>query len=343
MGIKATPEVKYALIHEAIHQVSSELNVSELCQIAGVSRSGYYAWIKAAPLRVEREEADKRDFALISLAYHARGYPKGGRQIYMWFLHQEPPIIMNLKKIYRLMNKYNLSCPVRRENPYRRMSKAMKTSHVAPNVVARNFSCYPPRQVVLTDITYLFYKENVCYLSTILDVCTHEVLAYKLSRNLQVDFVIDTVNELIRKHNVVLDDSLIVHSDQGCHYTSNAFIAKLRDANFVQSMSRKGNCWDNAPQESFFGHMKDEISSIVIEQTSYEEVEKIVTDWMDYYNNDRYQWDLRKLSPVEFYQYRLSGVYPLQERAKFSNGYTACREDPTMETWSDKENVSSHT
>jgi hypothetical protein len=67
MGIKATPEVKYALIHEAIHQVSSELNVSELCQIAGVSRSGYYAWIKAAPLRVEREEADKRDFAFISL------------------------------------------------------------------------------------------------------------------------------------------------------------------------------------------------------------------------------------------------------------------------------------
>ena len=264
MGIKATSEVKYSLIHEAIHQASSELNVRELCLIAGVSRSGYYAWIKAAPLRVEREEADKRDFALISLAYHDRGYPKGGRQIYMWFLHQNPPIIMNLKKIYRLMKKFNLSCPVRRENPYRRMAKAMKTTHIAPNVVARNFSGYQPRQAVLTDITYLFYRESVCYLSTILDVCTHEVLAYRLSRNLRVDFVIDTVDELIRNQGVVLDDTLIVHSDQGCHYTSNAFIAKLRDANFVQSMSRKGNCWDNAPQESFFGHMKDEISSIVI-------------------------------------------------------------------------------
>lgn len=332
MGIKATSEVKYSLIHEAIHQASSELNVRELCLIAGVSRSGYYAWIKAAPLRVEREEADKRDFALISLAYHDRGYPKGGRQIYMWFLHQNPPIIMNLKKIYRLMKKFNLSCPVRRENPYRRMAKAMKTTHIAPNVVARNFSGYQPRQAVLTDITYLFYRESVCYLSTILDVCTHEVLAYRLSRNLRVDFVIDTVDELIRNQGVVLDDTLIVHSDQGCHYTSNAFIAKLRDANFVQSMSRKGNCWDNAPQESFFGHMKDEISSIVIEQTSYEEVEEIVTDWMDYYNNDRYQWDLRKLSPAEFYQYRLSGVYPLQERARFSNGYIDSVEDCPMET-----------
>ena len=109
MGIKATPEIKYALIHEAMHQASSQLNVRELCQIAGVSRSGYYAWIKAAPLRVEREEADKRDFALISHAYHDRGYQKGGRQIYMWFLHQNPPIIMNLKKIYRLMKKINLS------------------------------------------------------------------------------------------------------------------------------------------------------------------------------------------------------------------------------------------
>ena len=248
----------------------------------------------------------------------------------MWFLHQNPPIIMNLKKIYRLMKKFDLSCPIRRENPYRRMAKAMKTSHVAPNIVSRNFNGYQPRQVVLTDITYLFYKDGVCYLSTILDVCTHEVLAYKLSRNLRVDFVIDTVEDLIRNHGMVLDDNLIVHSDQGCHYTSNAFIEKLKDANFVQSMSRKSNCWDNAPQESFFGHMKDEITSIVIEQTSYEEVQIVVTDWMDYYNNDRYQWDLRKLSPGEYYRYLLSGAYPLQERTRFSNGYIDVMEDNSM-------------
>ena len=330
MGIKAPPEVKFSLIHEVLHQPNAQLSAKELCRIAGVSRSGYYAWVKAAPLRVRKEEDDQRDFALIHQAYHDRGDFKGGRQIYMWFLHQTPPIIMNLKKIHRLMKKYGLFCPIRRENPYRRMSKAMKTNHVAPNVIARNFKCYQPRQAVLTDITYLFYKSGISYLSTILDVCTHEVLAYKLSQTLRVDFVIDTVDDLIKNHGIVLDDGLIVHSDQGCHYTSNAFVEKLRDSNFVQSMSRKSNCWDNAPQESFFGHMKDEISTVVMNTDTYEEVEETVMDWISYYNDKRYQWDLKKLSPSEYYQYRLSGVYPLQERAKFSNGYIEGKEEKNM-------------
>ena len=102
------------------------------------------------------------------------------------------------------------------------------------------------------------------------------------------------------------------HSDQGCHYTSNAFIQKLKDASFVQSMSRKGNCWDNAPQESFFGHMKDEIAALIAGCDTYEQVQAVVADWMDYYNKDRYQWDLEKLSPREYYCYRQTGVYPLK-------------------------------
>ena len=76
-------------------------------------------------------------------------------------------------------------------------------------------------------------------------------------------------------------------------------------------MSRKGNCWDNAPQESFFGHMKDEIADAVAACETFEAVRKVVDNWMDYYNNDRYQWDLEKLSPREYYQYRLTGAYPL--------------------------------
>ncbi len=76
-----------------------------------------------------------------------------------------------------------------------------------------------------------------------------------MSESLEVQFVLDTVDELLLRHGATLDDETIVHSDQGCHYTSKAFIGKLKDAELVQSMSRKGNCWDNAPQESFFGHM----------------------------------------------------------------------------------------
>ena len=230
----------------------------------------------------------------------------------MRLLHLDPPVVMNIKKIRRLMRKYGLFCPIRQANPYRRMAKAMKTSHVAKNEINRQFRSYAPRKALLTDITYLFYHGGVCYLSPILDVCTHEALAYRLSDNLKVDFVLDMVDAMCSKYGAELDNTTIVHSDQGCHYTSNAFIQKLRDASFVQSMSRKGNCWDNAPQESFFGHMKDEIAEVIADCDTYEQVQAVITDWMDYYNNDRYQWDLEKLSPREYYRYRQTGIYPLK-------------------------------
>ena len=312
MGIQAPAEVKYGLIHEAVRQDDNLLNISALCRIAGVSRSGYYAWLDAAPSRQTREEADSADFALVKQAYEFRSYKKGARSIYMRLLHLDPPVVMNIKKIRRLMRKYGLFCPIRQANPYRRMAKAMKTSHVAKNEINRQFRSYAPRKALLTDITYLFYRGGVCYLSPILDVCTHEALAYQLSDNLRVDFVLDMVDAMCSKYGAELDNSTIVHSDQGCHYTSNAFIQKLREASFVQSMSRKGNCWDNAPQESFFGHMKDEIAPLIADCDTYEQVQTVVADWMDYYNNDRYQWNLEKLSPKEYYRYRQTGVYPLK-------------------------------
>ena len=217
---------------------------------------------------------------------------------------------MNVKKIRRLMQKYHLVCPIRTANPYRRMAKALATSKIADNRVQRIFR-QRARKVLLTDITYLFYDEGKCYLSTILDAFTREVLAYQLSTSLDVTFVLDTVDQLVIEHGSFLDNETVVHSDQGCHYTSYAFIEKLKDSNFIQSMSRKGNCWDNAPQESFFGHMKDEIRREIKTYRTFEEVKAKVDDWIDYYNNDRYQWDLLKLSPKEYYQYLRSGIYPL--------------------------------
>ncbi len=311
MGIQAPAEVKYRLIHEAIKADDNVLNISALCRIAGVSRSGYYAWVDAAPLRKNREDGDLADFAKIKKAYDFRGYKKGARSIYMRLLHQKPPVIMNLKKIRRLMRKYGLFCPVRQPNPYRRMAREMQTNHVAGNIINREFGKYAPRKALLTDITYLFYRSGVCYLSHIMDVCTHEALAYELSESLKVEFVIDMMDALCAEYGAELDNTTIVHGDQGCHYTSKAFIQKLRDNEFIQSMSRRGNCWDNSPQESFFGHMKDEIRELIADCETFSEVKAIVDDWMDYYNNDRYQWDLEKLSPKEYYTYRQTGVYPL--------------------------------
>lgn len=301
----------FEIIHKTVQLSGNQLSIKDLCATAGVSRSGYYAWIKATPIREAQELQDREDFDLILKAYKMRGYTKGAKGIYMALIHMDPPVIMNLKKIRRLMDKFNLSCPIRKANPYRRMAKALKTSNVADNLLQREFECYGPRMVLLTDISYLPYNGTFAYLSTILDAFTKQILAYVLSPSLEVDFVLETVNQLIENHGISLHAETIVHSDQGCHYTSHSFINILYDKKLRQSMSRRGNCWDNAPQESFFGHMKDHIKDKLASATDYSEVKAIVDDYMDYYNNERYQWHLAKLSPNEYYKFVTTGEYPL--------------------------------
>lgn len=302
-------QMKFEIIYSTINKECNVLSVSRLCEIANVSRSGYYSWVNSFSQRERREAKDKADFDLVLKAYKFRGYAKGARSIHTRLLHVG--VCMNLKKIRRLMRKYGLKCPYRKPNPYRKMAKELRTNTTFKNEVNRKFVNGGIRKVLLTDITYIFYDGGVCYLSTILDAFTREILAYKLSKTLMVDFVLKTVDELVETHGCELDDTTIIHSDQGCHYTSKAFIQLLSDNNFIQSMSRKGNCWDNAPQESFFGHMKDEIKDGVAKMKSFDEVKDKIDDWMDYYNNDRYQWELLKLSPKEYYLYATTGIYPL--------------------------------
>lgn len=309
--IEVMTQGKYEIIQNATARDNNLLSISVMCKIAGVSRSGYYEWINAEPHRKQCEKQDKEDFEKVLEAYKFRGYAKGARSIYMRLLHAG--IVMNIKKIRRLMMKFGLKCPYRKLNPYRQMAKAMRTDTVFPNKVDRKFLEKGARKVLLTDITYISYENGVCYLSTVLDAFTREILAYMLSPNLDVAFVLKTVDKLTEKYGSELDDTTVVHSDQGCHYTSKAFIKKLSDNNFVQSMSRKGNCWDNAPQESFFGHMKDEIKYEIAMLKTFDEVKAKLDDWIDYYNNDRYQWDLAKLSPSEYYIYTKTGVYPISE------------------------------
>ena len=306
-----TSSSKFQLIHELVSREDNVLTITELCSIARVSRSGYYNWVNSKDKRDEQERKDRHDFELILEAFSHRGYDKGVRGIHMRLLHMDPPILMNVKKISRLMHKYNLICPIRQANPYRRMAAALKTNNVADNLVNREFEEHGPRSILLTDITYIPYNGTFAYLSTIIDAFTKQVLSYAISDNLKLDFVLLTVEQLIRNHRISLDEETIIHSDQGVHYTSYKFIEIVKDSNLRQSMSRRANCWDNAPQESFFGHMKDEID--VSNCTDFCEVKDIIDDWIDYYNNERYQWDLAKLSPNEYYSYITTGICPLIE------------------------------
>lgn len=301
---------KYAIIQEMTKRDNNLMNITWLCTTAGVSRSGYYHYLETEDLRQQREEQDKKDFLIILEAYQFRGYKKGARSIYMRLLHMDFPVHMNIKKIRRLMKKYRLFCPIRKANPYRRMAKALKTNNFAPNLLKREFETHGARAVLLTDITYIINgKAPRCYMSTIIDACTKELLAWVLSESLEIDFVLETVHQLIENYGISLTAETLIHSDQGAHYTSIKFIQLTKDNDLRQSMSRRANCWDNAPQESFYGHMKDEID--ISQCIKFEDIHQVISDWTEYYNNDRYQWDLARLAPREYYKYLVTGEYPL--------------------------------
>ena len=124
----------------------------------------------------------------------------------MRLLHMNPPVLMNEKKIRRLMRKYGLYCPVRKPNPYRLAVMRSVEANTADNILNRRFSDFNPREALTTDITYLHYNRGkyLCYLSVIRDTCTHEVLAYALSVSMAEDFVLDTVKSLISSHSFLL-------------------------------------------------------------------------------------------------------------------------------------------
>ncbi|MGL5820456.1 MAG: IS3 family transposase, partial [Sarcina sp.] len=233
-----------------------------------------------------------------------RGYKKGSRSIKM-ILANEFNITYNRKKIQRIMRKFEIYCSIRKANPYKRMAKATKEHRVVPNVLNREFKQEIAQKVLLTDITYIKYGVGqTAYLSTIKDSSTNMILAYKVSDKITLDIATDTIKNLMKKHGTTLHPEAFVHSDQGVHYTSPIFQKLLKKNKLGQSMSRRGNCWDNAPQESFFGHMKDEIDFKSLQCLT--EVIRSIDDYLDYYNNHRCQWNLKKMTPVQYQNHLLA-------------------------------------
>ncbi len=305
---QATATEKFELIHRLVAQAKNKLKISWLCEIASVSRSGYYNWINSSAKRLQLETKDKEDFELILKAFNHRGYDKGRRGLYMRLLHSG--VRMNPKKISRLMKKFGLVCPIRKANPYRRMAKAIQTNSVSDNVVNHEFEAHGPGKILLTDITYLTYGNGKrAYLSTVKDAYTKQILSYVPSPFLTIDFVLKTIHNLMSNHGQSLSADAIIHSDQGCHYTSLQFRELVKQYSLRQSMSRRGNCWDNAPQESFFGHMKDEIN--LKNCQTFDELKTYIDDYMNYYNTERYQWNLERLSPNQYAEYLKTGIHPL--------------------------------
>ena len=303
-GLIGSQRLKSSDIFELIRITIRDNNlknvVSYLCASAGVSRSGYYNYLSNESKRERREEIDikVRDDILMAISF--RGYKKGSRSIKM-LLEDKFGICYNRKRIMRIMRKYNIVCPIRRKKYKYKVTKEHK---VCKNYLQRDFKQNVPGKVMLTDISYLQYgNAKTAYLSTILDASTNEILSFKVRENMKVDLVISTLNELKDNQFVHFDDGMI-HSDQGWHYTNPQFRIRAAEMGLQQSMSRRGNCWDNAPQESFFGHLKDEVD--IKHCNTFDELHTLISDYIDYYNNDRYQWNLNKMTPIQYRNYLLN-------------------------------------
>jgi transposase InsO family protein len=294
---------KFELIQEAVKQGFGRMT-RYFCELLEVSRSGYYHYLQAADARLQRTREDEEAGRWIKKAFVRRGFKKGSRSIKM-ILEHEFGRVYNLKRIRRLMKKFGLVCPHRKPNPYKRIAKATLEHRTLPNLLQRDFRKEIPGLVLLTDITYLpFGRSEIAYLSTVLDASTGEALAHHLSDRITLDLATDTIEKLMKQKRVKLPKGAFIHSDQGSHYTSPTFQKLLKKHKLGQSMSRRGNCWDNAPQESFFGHFKDHVDHRAC--PNLESLKQEVDRYIRYYNNHRYQWGRKKMTPVQYRNHLLS-------------------------------------
>jgi transposase InsO family protein len=265
-------------------------DVSVLCESASVSRAGYYKWLKHA----DEPEKDYLDYLKIKEVFDKSKGKYGWRSLKMALPE------MNHKKIQRIMRKYDLVAKVRRKNPYRQMMKKSLEHRVFPNKLQRDFHQTVPFKVFCTDITYIPFLNRFAYLSVIKDIASGEVVAWDLSLYLEVTLVTETIR------NMRLDsyENIMIHSDQGFHYTNPSYIEIVKELKMIQSMSGKGKCIDNAPIESFFGHMKDELEYESCR--SFDDLRLAIDEYMRYYNYERKQWTRKKMTPVQYRNHLLA-------------------------------------
>jgi putative transposase len=292
------------LIEQTIRKFGLIHMVKFLCKKAEVSRSGYYAWVKAESMRSEREENDWNDYELIKEIFDKKKGFAGALTIKM-ILENDYFVEMNHKKIRRIMRKFNLVAKVRQINPYKKMAKATQEHKTLSNLLNREFDQGEPGKVLLTDITYVYYgAAQPAYLSCVKDSSTMEIVAYHLSKTLKMDLVYCTLDKLSVALGDLVHPEAMIHSDQGFHYTHPEFQKRVKKLKLTQSMSRKGNCWDNAPMESFFGHLKDEVDYSSCQ--SFEELQGLIGTYIEEYNTNRYQWSLNKMTPAQYRSHLLA-------------------------------------
>ncbi|MBQ9155084.1 MAG: IS3 family transposase [Solobacterium sp.] len=272
-----------------------------ILSLIGISKSSFYACLKNVSYGMHdeaRDLQDEEDIKVIQEVIDYKGYPKGTRMIYM-MMKKITGKQFSINKIRRLKRKYGIACPVRKANVNRRAAQKLLEKNRKGNHLKRTFRLHRPHEVYLSDITYLDFGNNKrAYGSAVRDSVTGKMICFEISEHNDLELA-DHSLDWFRAETT--HENPMFHTDQGSLYLSGAFQRRLKDMGFRQSMSKRGNCWDNAPQESFFGHFKDEVDYSSCR--SIEELDELVYEYMQYYNKERCQWTRNRMTPVEYERY----------------------------------------
>ncbi len=268
------------------------MRLSKLILKFKIKRSTFYRRLNS-----KGPDRDLKDLKLIQKVFEEQKNKVGIRQIKM-VLEQDFDVVMNKKKIARIKNKFGLVTKIRRKNKYRVFSKKQQEHMTCKNILNRKFDIKKADKVYSTDITQLNYGHKKAFLAVFKDLCTKEIVGKNLSNRADINLTTIALNRALKRLTVEKREDLMIHSDQGFHFTHFSFRKKLEDNRVTQSMSRKGNCIDNAPVESFFGYLKDHLE--LKKCRDLEDVEKEVTKQINYYNHKRPQLGLKKMPPSEF-------------------------------------------
>lgn len=235
---------------------------------------------------------------MISAIFFERKEKVGIRQIKM-LIENKCKVVMNKKKIARIKKKYGLITQIRKQNKFVKFAKLAHEHRSCPNLLNRAFTKDIADEVYSTDITQLNYGKGCkAYLAVFKDLATKEIVSKSVSKRIDVRLVTSALDLALKKLPKEKRKKLMIHSDQGFHFTHISYRKKLDENQVTQSMSRKGNCLDNAPVESFFGYIKDHLD--LGDCDSFEEVEQMVTKEIVYYNYERPQEGLKKMPPMKY-------------------------------------------
>lgn len=271
--------MKASVKYQVIYMNRERYPVSVMCRFFGTSRSGYYDYLG----RYGRLAHDKELADIIREQQEKCDKTYGYRRMWKW-LKNAKNIHRNPKTILRIMKKYELLSEIRRRRKWRQMGQQL---HKYENLLNREFHADRPNHKWVTDISYIHTGQGILYLSMIRDLFDNSIVAYKIAATQTVNLVLDTIRIAMQKEKKAAAE-LQLHSDQGSQYTSQAYFDLTKEYGITPSMSRRGNCYDNAMAENFFSILKTECIYRHFPKT-FQEAKSLIDNYIYFYNHQRIQ------------------------------------------------------